>query len=69
MLSSRTVVLSQEEVCEAIRTFVRTKYHEKIEKGYELHTISIPEQGGAVTFTFAEVLNPFIKSSSTKKVK
>lgn len=66
MLSTRQIILSQEEVCEAVRAFVRTKYHEKIEKGYELSDIKIPEQGGSVIFTFNEVLNPFTKSSKVK---
>lgn len=63
MLSTRQVILSQEEVCQAVRDFVRTKYHEKIEKGYELSDIKIPEEGGSVIFTFSETLNPFIKLS------
>ena len=62
MLASRTVVLSQEEVCEAVRTYIRAKYHEKIEKGYELVRIEIPEEGGAVKFTFQETLDHFKKS-------
>ena len=66
MLSTRTVVLSQEEVCEAVRTFLRTKYHEKIDKGYELHDIQ-PNEGKSVVFTFAEILNPFVKSSAKAK--
>jgi len=66
MLSTRQIILSQEEVCEAVRAFVRAKYHEKIEKGYELSNIHIPEQGGSVTFTFEEVLNPFMKSTRSK---
>lgn len=64
MLSSRTVVLSQEEVCQAVRDFVRTKYHEKIDKGYELTSVRPVDR--SVTFTFEEVINPFVKSPKVK---
>jgi hypothetical protein len=66
MLSTRQIILSQNEVCEAIRDFVRAKYHEKIEKGYELSNIKISEEEGAVNFTFSETLSPFVKSSHGK---
>ena len=65
MLSTRNVVLSKSEVCEAIRAFVRTKYHEKIEKGYELSDINVNDNA-SITFTFEEVLNPFVKSPKVK---
>ena len=60
MLSTRTVILSPEEVCEAVRTFVRTKYHEKIEKGYSL-TAFTKQEDGSVSFVFGESLAPFVK--------
>jgi len=62
VLSTRTVVLSQDEVCQAVRCFIRTKYHEKIEKGYGLADIQTNEDK-SVTFTFSEVLAPFTKSN------
>jgi hypothetical protein len=68
MLSTRQVILSQDEVCEAVRAFVRTKYHEKIEKGYRLTSIQISEDGQIVNFLYEETLNPFVKSPKVKHV-
>lgn len=39
MKARRTVVLSPEEIGEAIKIFIRAKYHEKIEKTYYLTSI------------------------------
>jgi hypothetical protein len=66
MLSTRQIVLSNEEVCQAIRDFVRTKYHEKIEKGYQLTSIKVNEDGQVINFLYEETLNPFIKSPTAK---
>lgn len=68
MQASRDIILSNKEVCEAVKTFIRTKYHEKIEPGYTLANILIDEDNDfAVTFTFVEDLSPFTKSSSHAK--
>lgn len=70
MLSTRQIILSQDEVCEAIREFVRLKYHEKIEKGYKLTSIQVSPQTNAgttsVSFLYEETLSPFVKSSHGK---
>lgn len=66
MRSSREVILSQEEVCEAIREFVRAKYHEKIETGYLLSNVKADSVDKSVSFTFSETLCPFVKSSHGK---
>lgn len=66
MLSTRQVVLSQDEVCEAVRAFVRVKYHEKIEKGYRLTSVRVSEDGQVINFLYEETLNPFVKSSKVK---
>lgn len=69
MLAERTIILSQEEVCEAVKTFVRTKYHEKIEKSYELATVVVPEEGGSVHFRFSEAISPYIKKETHGKTQ
>ena len=66
MLSTRQIILSNEEVCQAVRDFVRTKYHEKIEKGYRLTSIQVSEDGQVVNFLYEETLNPFVKSPKVK---
>ena len=66
MLSTRQIILSNEEVCQAVRDFVRTKYHEKIEKGYKLTSIQVSDDGQVVNFLYEETLNPFIKLAKVK---
>ena len=60
MISNRTVVLSQDEVCEAIKAFVRAKYHEKIERSNILTKVDEKETG-SFSFTFEEIMTPYIK--------
>lgn len=61
MLSTRNIVLSQDEVCEAVKAFVRVKYHEKLGKNLTLTKIQVTPDSESVTFLYQETLNPFIK--------
>jgi hypothetical protein len=66
MLSTRQIVLSKDEVCEAVKAFVRSKYHEKIEKGYILQAVKETADEN-FSFTFGETLDPFVKSPKVIK--
>ncbi len=67
MKSSRTQILSFSEVEEAVRTFVRQKYHEKIDKDDTLCSVVVndDESGDkSISFTFTELVMPYVKHKS-----
>ncbi len=52
MRATRVVILSQDEVGEAIKAFVRAKYHEKIEKAYHLTDFIMNADGDSKSYSF-----------------
>lgn len=63
MLTTRTVVLSTEEVGEAIRNFIRTKYHEKVDKDSFLTEWESNGDASSISFTFELSRNTVYKTS------
>jgi len=64
MQSSRTQILSFSEVEEAIRTFVKQKYHERIDKDDKLVSVVVNNEDKSISFTFTELVMPYVKHKS-----
>lgn len=54
MQSNRNIVLSLAEVEEAIKTYIRKKYHEKLDDLTHLCDVKVSQVDDAVTFNFCK---------------
>ena len=64
MKSSRTQILSFNEVSEAVKAYIKQKYHERIDKEDPLTSMVVNNEDSSVSFTFMEVVMPYVKHKS-----